>query len=52
LKEQNKSLETVPEETEALDLLAKDFNIAVLHTLEELKESIEEPTKIRKIVHK
>lgn len=39
-KEQNKSTENVPEETQMLGLLDKDFKTAVLKMLKELNEDI------------
>lgn len=38
-KEQNKSPEPIPEETQALELLGKAFKTTVLNILKELKEN-------------
>ena len=47
------SPETDPKETKALDLLVKDFKIAVINMLKELKENMNKEIKdIRKVMNK
>ena len=39
-RNKNKLTETIPEETQTLDLIDKDFKSTILNTLKELKESM------------
>ena len=50
-KEEHKSTETFPEETQVLDLLDKDFKTTVLYTFKEVKENMDKELKeIKKMI--
>lgn len=44
-QEKKKSIETLPEVAQMLDLLGKDFNSAVINKLRELKETMSKELK-------